>query len=116
MSLTERRALAKVAIFWAACLAAWILGATWRFEGLAGLRAVLIGLPLAFLLMAGEELEGDGPPFALFTARLTTTQAEQLSAPDVMPHVPYLSVMVLVVIVVALWKSPVTVGAYGEPC
>jgi uncharacterized protein len=35
--------------------ATWI-DASWRFEGAPGIRAALIGLPAALLLMAGEEL------------------------------------------------------------
>jgi CAAX protease family protein len=44
-------------LFAAAALArAYWVGASWNFEGLPGMRAALIGLPIAFLLMASEEL------------------------------------------------------------
>lgn len=193
-------------LFAAAALAraVWI-GATWHFEGLAGILAALIGLPVAFLLMAGEELvfrgygfrqliaacgartalvfsalafgvyhlaqtgfamwgigalwvvalpalgglvfglalirtgglalplglhlggnwiqasvlrlggPAEGAPSALFTAPLTTTQAQELWSPDLLPHVPYLFVMVLAAIVVALWNSPTKAGPTGAP-
>jgi membrane protease YdiL (CAAX protease family) len=184
------------ALFAAAALARalWI-GATWSFEGLPGIRAALIGLPVAFLLMAGEELifRGygfrqliaacgartalvisalafgvyhlaqtgfgmwgmgafwvvalpalgglvfglamirtgglalplglhlggnwiqasvlrlggpiEGAPSALFTAPLTSAQAQQLWSPDLLPHVPYLFVMLTAAILVAFRGS-----------
>ena len=45
----------------------------------------------------------DAPPSALFTAPLTTTQAQQLWSPDLLPHVPYLFVMTTTAILVAFW-------------
>jgi len=184
-------------LFAAAALArAMWIGAAWRFEGVAGILGVLVGLPVAFLLMAGEELvfrgygfrhliaavgaptalaisalafgvyhlaqtgfrmwgigafwvvalpalggvvfglamirtgglalplglhlggnwiqasvlrfDGttDSAPSALFTASLTTTQAHDLWSPDLLPHVPYLFVMAVSVIIVAYWNSP----------
>ncbi len=194
------------ALFAAAALVrALSVGATWRFEGLIGIRAALIGLPVAFLLMAGEELvfrgygfrqliaacgartalaasalafgvyhlaqtgfgmwgigafwvvalpafggfvfglamirtgglalplglhlggnwiqasvlrlgSTDGTPPALFTASLTTAQAQELWSPDLLPHVPYLFVMLITAILVALWGSSTKASrSAGEP-
>jgi uncharacterized protein len=184
--------------------AVWI-GATWRFEGVAGILGLLLGLPVAFLLMAGEEIvfrgygfrhliaavgaraalvmsalafgvyhlaqtgfsmwgigavwvvalpalggivfglamirtgglalplglhlggnwiqasvlrfagPTEGAPSALFTASLSTNQAQELWSPDLLPHVPYLLVMVVAVIVVARWNSPAKAGRMGAP-
>jgi membrane protease YdiL (CAAX protease family) len=69
------------ALFAAAALARahWI-GATWRFEGLAGTWGALIGLPVAFLLMAGEELVFRGYGFRQLVAACGARTAVAASA------------------------------------
>ena len=47
----------------------------------------------------------EATPSALFTASLTTTQAQELWSPDLLPHVPYLFVMTIAVMLVAFWGS-----------
>ena len=179
----------------AAIVRAMSIDATWNFEGMSGIRAAAIGLPAAFVLMAGEELvfrgyglrrliaacgqraalgisalafglyhlaqtgfemwgigafwvvalpalgglvfglaairtgglalplglhlggnwiqasvlrlgpPSDGTPTALFTAPLTTAQANALWSPDLPAQVPYLVVISIAVIVVAFWRE-----------
>jgi membrane protease YdiL (CAAX protease family) len=69
------------ALFAAAALACalWI-GAAWRFEGLAGVMAALSGLPVAFLLMAGEELIFRGYGFRQLISACGSRAALVLSA------------------------------------
>jgi membrane protease YdiL (CAAX protease family) len=203
LDLTSRRlrefayGVAITAVLFAAAAIArahWI-DATWRYEGVRGIRAALVGLPLAFLLMAGEELvfrgygfraliaacgpraalitsalafgvyhlaetgvrmwgigafwvvalpalgglvfglaairtgglalplglhlggnwmqssvlslgtPAEGPSTALFTAPLTTVQAQAIWSPDLPAHVPYLVVMTIAVVLVACWRD-----------
>jgi uncharacterized protein len=69
------------ALFAAAALVrALAVGATWRFEGLIGVRAALIGLPVAFLLMAGEELVFRGYGFRQLIAACGARTALAASA------------------------------------
>lgn len=128
MPLIGRPALAKFAIFSTACLVAWIapgpvIGIANGFlggslSGPAGRWAyvvtglvLLLGITRLALWRLGGPTEG--PPSTLFTAPLTTAQAQALWSPDVLPHVPYLVVMVLSAIVVALWNSPTKAGPIG---
>lgn len=46
-----------------ALVRAQYVGAEWRFEGAAGIRVALIGIPIAFLLMAVEEFAFRGYGF-----------------------------------------------------
>ena len=68
-------------LFAAAALARAIsVGAAWRFEGLVGIGAAVIGLPVAFLLMAGEELVFRGYGFRQLIAACGARTALFLSA------------------------------------
>ena len=49
-------AITTVLFLGTAIVRALYVGAEWQFQGAAGVRAALIGLPIAFLLMAAEEL------------------------------------------------------------
>ena len=68
-------------LFTAAALAraAWI-GAPWQFQGRAGILGALAGLPVAFLLMAGEELVFRGYGFRQLIAATGARMAVVMSA------------------------------------
>jgi len=197
--------VAVTAVLFAGCAlvrAAWV-GASWRFEGTAGLGAALVALPIAFLLMAPEELvfrgygfrqltaaygprvtiavsalafgvyhlaqtgfgmwgigafwvvalpalggivfgmamvqtnglalplglhlggnwvqasvfrlggPTDGAATALFTAPVTSAQAQILWSPDPLPHVPYLVMMAGAAILVARWRTSARADRLG---
>jgi membrane protease YdiL (CAAX protease family) len=59
--------------------AVWI-GAAWRFEGVSNIPGVLLGLPVAFLLMAGEELACRGYGFRHLIAAVGARTALVVSA------------------------------------
>ena len=101
----------------------WGIGAFW-VVALPALGGVVFGLAMirtgGWALPLGLHLGGnwiqasvlrfagptEGRPSALFTASLTTTQAQALGSPDLLPHVPYLFVMGVAVILVLFTTSP----------
>jgi hypothetical protein len=48
---------------------------------------------------------GGAQPAAVFTAALTPPQAEALTAPDFLPHLPYLLAVAIAGLVVARWRT-----------
>lgn len=62
-----------------AVVSAFAVGTTWQFSGAAGLRAAALGLPIALLLMLGEELVFRGYAFRQMVSGLGVRRALLLS-------------------------------------
>ena len=63
-----------------AVASAYAVGTTWQFSGAAGLRAAALGLPIALMLMLGEELVFRGYAFRQMIAACGVRRALLLSA------------------------------------
>jgi membrane protease YdiL (CAAX protease family) len=110
----------------------WGIGAFWVIAlpalgglvfGVAMIRTNGLALPLG-LHLGGNWVQasvlsfaplGDGQPTALFVAPLTSTQAQQLWSPDLLPRAPYLVAMAVAGLLVALWPLSKRGAAGARP-
>jgi uncharacterized protein len=110
----------------------WAMGAVFRFAmpvlgglvlGAAMIRTRGLALPLGLHLggnwvqagVMGLGAPGGVPPGALFTAALTPHQVHALTAPDLLPHLPYLLALAAMSFLVAAWPAPAPAPARGRP-